>query len=61
MPEYSWMCLYKQDSEYASAPKYAIILHGMAKFWIWQGSQYANVTQRSEYAAICLNRILNIS
>ena len=43
MPEYAWMCLYKKDSEYASGPKYAIALN-MAKFWIWQGSQYANVT-----------------
>ena len=60
MPEYAWMCRYKKDSEYASGPKYAIILN-MAKFWIWQGSQYANVTQRSEYARICLYRVLNVS
>ena len=60
MPEYAWMCRYKKDSEYASGPKYAIILN-MAKFWIWQGSQYANVTQRSEYARICLDRVLNVS
>ena len=33
MPEYAWMCLFKQDFEYASGPKYAKILN-MAKFWI---------------------------
>ena len=33
----------------------------MAKFWIWQGAQYALVTQRSEYAKICLDGVLNIS
>ena len=31
--EYAWMCLDKQDSEYASGPKYGKILN-MAKFWI---------------------------
>ena len=36
MPEYAWMCLDKQDSEYASGPKYAKIVN-MAKFWIWHG------------------------
>ena len=33
----------------------------MSKFWIWQGSQYASVTQRSEYARIWLDRVLTIS
>ena len=33
----------------------------MPKFWIWQGSEYASVTQSSEYAIICLDRVLNIS
>ena len=33
IPEYAWMGLYKQDSEYALGPKYA-------KFWIWQSSEY---------------------
>ena len=28
---------------------------------IWQGSQYESVTERSEYARICLERVLNIS
>ena len=51
MREYAWMCLNKQDSGYVS----------MAKFWIWQGSQNASVTQRSEYARLCLDRVLNIS
>ena len=31
MPEYAWMCLYKQDSEYTSAPEYAQI-RNMAEF-----------------------------
>ena len=44
MSGYVWMCLNKQDSEYASDPKYAKILN-MAKFCIWQGSQYMSVTQ----------------
>ena len=48
MPEYAWMCLNKQDSEHASGPKYAKILN-MAKFWIRQSSQYASVSQLSEY------------
>ena len=43
------MCLDKQDSEYALGPKYAKILN-MASLGIWQGSQYASVRQRSEYA-----------
>ena len=38
---YAWMCLYKQDSEYASGPRCAKILN-MARF-----SQYASVTHRS--------------
>ena len=33
----------------------------MPKFWIWQGSQHESVTQRLEYARICLDRVLNIS
>ena len=53
-------CAYKQDSEYAPDPKYAKILN-MAKFLIWQGSQYASVTQRSGIAWIRLDRVLNIS
>ena len=42
MPEYAWVFLNKEDSEYA----YGI--------WIWQGSQYASVSQRFEYAKIFL-------
>ena len=52
------MCLNQQDSEYASGPKYAKNLN-MAKFWIRQGSPYASVTQRSEYA-ICYDKVFNI-
>ena len=48
MSEYAWMCLNKQDSEYASGPKYGKILD-MAGFSIC-----------SEYARICLDRVLNI-
>ena len=54
MPEYPWMSLYKQGSEYALGPKYAKILN-MTKFWIWQGSEYARVTQGSKYATIWMN------
>ena len=54
------MCLYKHYSEYASGPKYAKILN-IAKLWIWQASQYASITQRSEYARIWLDRVFNIS
>ena len=46
--EYAWLSRNKQDSEYALGPKYAKILN-MAKFWTWQSTQYANITQRSEY------------
>ena len=54
------MYLNKQNSEYASGPKYARILN-MLKLWIWQCSKYGNVTQRSEYATTCLDKVLNIS
>ena len=60
MPEYAWMCLYKQDCEYALGATCAKILN-MAKFWIQQGSQHASITQDSEYARICLDWVLNIS
>ena len=30
-------------------------------FWIWQGSQYAGDTQCSEYARICLDKVLNMA
>ena len=56
MPEYVWMCPYKQDSEYASGLKYAIILN-RAKLWLWQGSQYASITQHSDHARICLDKV----
>ena len=58
--EYAWIWLNKQGSECASGLKYVKILN-MAKFWMWQGSQYASVSQRSQYARICLDRVLNIS
>ena len=55
------MCLFEQDSEYASSPKYAKILN-MAKFSIWKSSQYASVTQRSKYRVTQeLHRALNMS
>ena len=59
MPEYAWMSLNKQNFENALGPKYVKLLN-MGKLWIWQGSQYASVTQRSEYARICLHKALNI-
>ena len=37
--EYVWIFLNKQGSQYGLDPKYAEILN-VAKFWIWQGSQY---------------------
>ena len=39
---------------------YTFILNPQ-KFWIWQGSEYASVTQRSEYVRIRLDKVLNIS
>ena len=48
--EYAWMCLDKQDSEYASGPKYGKILN------MPQGSQYRSVPWPFEYARICLDR-----
>ena len=54
MPEYSWMSLNKQNFENALGPKYVKLLN-MGKFWIWQGSEYGNVTQGSKYATILLN------
>ena len=35
MPEYAWICLFEQDSECASDPKYAEILN-MVGFSIWE-------------------------
>ena len=58
--ECAWLFLNKQGLEYASIPKYAKILN-MSKFWIWQGSLYASVTKVSDYARICLDRVMNIS
>ena len=60
MSEYAWMCLNKQDFEYAWGPKYAKILN-MLKFSIWQRFHCASVTQHSEYVRICLGSVLNIS
>ena len=40
--------------------KYANILD-VAKFCIWQGYNYANVTQGSEYARIYFDMVLNMS
>ena len=54
MTEYAWMYLLKQDSEYAFGPKYGKVLN-VPEFWIWQGSEYARVTQISKHATIWLN------
>ena len=59
MSEYAWMCLYKQDSEYALGPEYATIMN-MAKFWTWQGFQCANITQHSDYARTCLYALIEL-
>ena len=56
MPESAYI---NSISEYAWGPKYTKILN-MAKLCIWQSSHYGSVTQRSEYARICLDRVLNI-
>ena len=50
MPEYAWMCLYKQDSEYALGPKYAKILN-MTGFSICEA--FHSVLNMPEYALIC--------
>ena len=60
MPKHAWMCLYIQDFEQASNTENATTLN-MAKFWIWQGSQYVSVAHRSEYVRIFLDRVLYIS
>ena len=49
MSEYIWMCLYKQDSEYALDPQHSKILN-RAKSWKWQDSQYLNILNMPEYA-----------
>ena len=59
MREYPECGYINSDSEYAAGPKYATVLN-MKKFWMWQGSQYASLTQRSDYVRICLDRVLNI-
>ena len=59
MLEYTWICLNKQDPEYASSPSVKIL--NMGKFYIWQGFQNASVPERSEYARICFDRVLDIS
>ena len=38
MPEDAWMCLLKQDTEYALGPKIPT-----PKFWIWQSSENGRV------------------
>ena len=58
--EYAWMYVNKQNSEYASGPKYPEILN-MEESWTLQSSQYSNVTQRSEYAREYLDKALDIS
>ena len=35
--------------------------YGSSKFRIWQGSQYASVTQHPEYARIFFDRVSNVS
>ena len=53
--EYTWIflsvLLNKENSGYTYGIKYAKIL-SLTKLWIWQGCQYASVSQRSKYARI---------
>ena len=60
MPQYAWMPLNKQDSEYAWCPKYAKVLY-IGKFWMLQASEYAMVTQLFEYARRCHCRVPSMS
>ena len=45
MSEYAWICLNKQDSEYALSPKFAEILN-MAKFWICRSFKMVNMSEQ---------------
>ena len=60
MPEYTWMCLNEQDSEYAWSLNMPI-------FWIWQSSEYERVLNMKALhcflnkTKICFERVLNIS
>ena len=52
-----------QGSEYVLDFEYDSVLN-VPVFWIYQSCEYARVTQRSEYAWICLNNswiCLNLS
>ena len=51
MPEYAYR---NRIMNMPPGPKYTKMLN-MGKFWLWQVSQYANVTQPSEYVRICLD------
>ena len=53
MPDYVLVFLNKQDSRYAYVTKY-VKTKILTKFWIWQGSQHASVSQRSECTWIFL-------
>ena len=53
MPDYVLVFLNKQGSRYAYVTKYAKTKI-LTKFWIWQGSQHASVSQRSECTWIFL-------
>ena len=55
MPEYTWMCLNRLDSEYTSGPTYAKILD-MIKFW-----KFKVLNMQALNARICVDRALNIS
>ena len=53
------MCVNRHDSEKCLEFLNAEILN-MAKFWIKQVFQNASVTQPTEYARICLDRVLDL-
>ena len=70
MPEYVWMCLFKQDSEYVCGPKYAKIpskagfpLYELyTAFWIWQNMpwQWSECNFGSKHTRILNTAVLNI-
>ena len=45
MPEHAWMCLYKQDSEYASGPKYGKILEFGRILNMWMLHNILNIPE----------------
>ena len=61
MSEYLYVSEYTYTSRILNMPWVRNMqkIINMAKFWIWQGSQYGNVTQRSEYVWIFPDKVMN--